>query len=52
MPRFEGYRGGLKKLAAERRVHLRFLPFHLPDDEQASRMVMDLLGDIRGREAL
>ncbi|WP_025681965.1 polysaccharide pyruvyl transferase CsaB [Paenibacillus maysiensis] len=38
---------GLKKLAAGRRVHLRFFPFHLPDDEQASRMVMDLLGDIR-----
>ncbi|MEC0234275.1 polysaccharide pyruvyl transferase CsaB [Paenibacillus kribbensis] len=39
---------GLKKLAAGRRVHLRFFPFHLPDDEQASRMVIDLLGDIRG----
>ena len=38
---------GLKKVASERRVHLRFLPFHLPDDEQASRMVMDLLGDIK-----
>ncbi|WP_225999689.1 polysaccharide pyruvyl transferase CsaB [Paenibacillus sp. BJ-4] len=38
---------GLKKLAAGRRIHLRFLPFHLPDDEQASRMVMDYLGDIR-----
>ncbi|MFK4304099.1 MULTISPECIES: polysaccharide pyruvyl transferase CsaB [unclassified Paenibacillus] len=38
---------GLKKLVAERRVHLRFFPFHLPDDEQASRMVMDLLGDVR-----
>lgn len=39
---------GLKKLAAGRRVHLRFLPFHLPDDEQASRLVLDLVGDIRG----
>jgi polysaccharide pyruvyl transferase CsaB len=39
---------GLKRLTAQRRVHLRFLPFHLPDDEQASRMVMDQLGDIRG----
>ncbi|AUS28917.1 MULTISPECIES: polysaccharide pyruvyl transferase CsaB [Paenibacillus] len=43
---------GLKRLAAERRVHLRFLPFHLPDDVQASRMVMDLLGDIRGTGSL
>ncbi|GGH64557.1 hypothetical protein GCM10008014_43060 [Paenibacillus silvae] len=37
---------GLKKLAARKAVHLRFLPFHLPDDVQASRFIMEMLGDI------
>ncbi|PZT56923.1 polysaccharide pyruvyl transferase CsaB [Paenibacillus silvae] len=37
---------GLKKLAAKKAVHLRFMPFHLPDDVQASRFIMEMLGDI------
>ncbi|WP_426333586.1 polysaccharide pyruvyl transferase CsaB [Paenibacillus silvae] len=37
---------GLKKLAARKAVHLRFMPFHLPDDVQASRFIMEMLGDI------
>ncbi|WP_427052082.1 polysaccharide pyruvyl transferase CsaB [Paenibacillus sp. TC-CSREp1] len=37
---------GLKKLAARKAVHLRFMPFHLPDDVQASRFIMEMLDDI------
>ncbi|WP_440113536.1 polysaccharide pyruvyl transferase CsaB [Paenibacillus sp. QZ-Y1] len=37
---------GLKKLCAKKAVHLRFLPFHLPNDEQASRFIMEMLGDV------
>lgn len=37
---------GLRKLGAERAVHLRFLPFHLPEDVEASRFVCEQLGDI------
>ncbi|KOY14677.1 polysaccharide pyruvyl transferase CsaB [Paenibacillus xylanivorans] len=37
---------GLKKLCSKKAVHLRFMPFHLPDDEQASRFVMEMLGDL------
>ncbi|MCK6075704.1 polysaccharide pyruvyl transferase CsaB [Paenibacillus silvae] len=37
---------GLKKLATKKAVHLRFMPFHLPDDVQASRFIMEMLGDI------
>ncbi|MFM9281944.1 polysaccharide pyruvyl transferase CsaB [Paenibacillus jiagnxiensis] len=37
---------GLRKLSAERPVHLRFLPFHLPDDVQASQYVLEQLGDV------
>ncbi|UPK43497.1 polysaccharide pyruvyl transferase CsaB [Paenibacillus pabuli] len=37
---------GLKKLCSKKAVHLRFLPFHLPLDEQASRFVMEMLGDL------
>ncbi|MBB6021671.1 polysaccharide pyruvyl transferase CsaB [Paenibacillus sp. JGP012] len=40
---------GLKKLAARKAVHLRFMPFHLPDDVQASRFIMEMLGDITGK---
>lgn len=34
----------LKAVQASRDVILRFLPFHLPTDEEASRYVMELLG--------
>ncbi|MGC5774402.1 polysaccharide pyruvyl transferase CsaB [Paenibacillus pabuli] len=37
---------GLKKLCSHKAVHLRFMPFHLPGDEQASRFVMEMLGDL------
>ncbi|WFA84683.1 polysaccharide pyruvyl transferase CsaB [Paenibacillus amylolyticus] len=40
---------GLKKLCSKRAVHLRFLPFHLPVDEQASRFLMELLGDVTSK---
>lgn len=40
---------GLKKLCSKRAVHLRFLPFHLPIDEQASRFLMELLGDVTSK---
>lgn len=37
---------GLRLLCQSRPVHLRFLPFHLPSDEEASQYVMDRLGDV------
>lgn len=37
---------GLRKLSAGRPVHLRFLPFHLPDDVDASQYVLEQLGDV------
>ena len=40
---------GLKKLAAKKAVHLRFMPFHLPDDVQASRFIMEMIGDVTGK---
>lgn len=40
---------GLKKLAAKKAVHLRFMPFHLPDDVQASRFIMEMLGDVTSK---
>ncbi|MDT0124422.1 polysaccharide pyruvyl transferase CsaB [Paenibacillus sp. RRE4] len=40
---------GLKKLVAKKAVHLRFMPFHLPDDVQASRFIMEMLGDVTGK---
>jgi polysaccharide pyruvyl transferase CsaB len=36
----------LQQLARQRSVHLRFLPFHLPEDEQASAYVIERIGDI------
>ncbi|MEW4372152.1 polysaccharide pyruvyl transferase CsaB [Paenibacillus kandeliae] len=42
----DGIADGLKKLASTRPVHLRFLPFHLPEDEQASAYVVQRIGDI------
>ncbi|MGG3284529.1 polysaccharide pyruvyl transferase CsaB [Paenibacillus solani] len=37
---------GLKTLAEQRAVHLRFLPFHQPDDLEASQYIANALGDI------
>ncbi|RAR39799.1 polysaccharide pyruvyl transferase CsaB [Paenibacillus sp. MDMC362] len=37
---------GLKALAAQRPVHLRFLPFHQPDDLEASQFIASGIGDI------
>lgn len=37
---------GLKALAGQRPVHLRFLPFHQPDDIEASQFIADAMGDI------
>ena len=37
---------GLKALAEQRPVQLRFLPFHQPDDIEASQFIADAMGDI------
>lgn len=37
---------GLRQVCSEQPVHLRFLPFHLPDDEKASQDIIGQLGDI------
>lgn len=37
---------GLKALAGQRPVHLRFLPFHQPDDSEASQFIADAMGDV------
>ncbi|MCM3174130.1 polysaccharide pyruvyl transferase CsaB [Paenibacillus sp. MER 99-2] len=40
---------GLKKLCVHKAVHLRFMPFHLPKDQEASRFVMELMGDVSSK---
>lgn len=42
----DGLARALTMLCAERAVHLRFLPFHLPSDEEASRYVIERLGNV------
>ena len=42
----DGIAEALQQLARQRKVHLRFLPFHLPEDEQASAYVTDRIGDV------
>ncbi|MFD1776721.1 polysaccharide pyruvyl transferase CsaB [Paenibacillus rhizophilus] len=37
---------GLRQVCRTLPVHLRFLPFHLPSDTEASKYCMDRLGDI------
>ncbi|MEK4981498.1 polysaccharide pyruvyl transferase CsaB [Bacillus sp. FSL K6-6540] len=37
---------GLKALAEQRPVHLRFLPFHQPDDIEASQFIADAIGNV------
>lgn len=39
---------GLKKLAEQRKVHIRLLPFHLPADEEASAYVKKKIGHLNG----
>ena len=39
---------GLAQLAKQKAVHLRFLPFHLPSDEEASRYCIEKIGDLAG----
>lgn len=36
----------LREIGSSRPVHLRFLPFHQPDDLEASRYIEQLMGDI------
>ncbi|WP_270166263.1 polysaccharide pyruvyl transferase CsaB [Paenibacillus sp. SYP-B4298] len=42
---------GLSQLASERDVRLRFLPFHTPDDIEASQYVLERLGELTGSSA-
>lgn len=37
---------GLKKLCEAQAVHIRFLPFYAPDDAEASRLVIEHMGDV------
>lgn len=37
---------GLKELCQQMPVHIRFLPFHLPGDEEASRFVIERIGNV------
>lgn len=39
---------GVAALARQHPVHLRFLPFHLPSDEEASRFCAERIGDLAG----
>ncbi|AOZ93218.1 polysaccharide pyruvyl transferase CsaB [Paenibacillus crassostreae] len=38
---------GLQQVMSHQPLHLRFLPFHLPSDVEASQFMIDLLGDTR-----
>ncbi|MDU4697738.1 MAG: polysaccharide pyruvyl transferase CsaB [Paenibacillus sp.] len=40
---------GLSLLCRRKPVHIRFLPFHLPSDVEASRFVMERLGNVAER---
>lgn len=37
---------GLASLCRRKPVHIRFLPFHVPGDDEASRFVMERLGNV------
>lgn len=39
---------GLRLLSLRTPVHIRFLPFHFPGDDEVSRYVMGLIGDVKG----
>lgn len=40
---------GLSLLCRRKPVHIRFLPFHVPGDDEASRFVMERLGNVAER---
>ncbi|EOS54139.1 polysaccharide pyruvyl transferase CsaB [Paenibacillus barengoltzii] len=40
---------GLSLLCRRKPVHIRFLPFHFPGDDEASRFVMERLGNVAER---
>ncbi|WP_322924000.1 polysaccharide pyruvyl transferase CsaB [Paenibacillus campi] len=42
----DGIAAALQQLVRQRRVQLRFLPFHLPEDEQASAYVIERIGEL------
>lgn len=42
----DGLAKALHKIAERRSVTLRFLPFHLPDDTEASRYIMERIGSM------
>ncbi|BFH65586.1 polysaccharide pyruvyl transferase CsaB [Paenibacillus azoreducens] len=42
----QGIAEGLRKVCQKQPVHLRFLPFHFPDDEKASQEIIQNLGDL------
>ncbi|MCJ8012777.1 polysaccharide pyruvyl transferase CsaB [Paenibacillus sp. KQZ6P-2] len=42
----KGIAEGLRALCEKQAVHLRFLPFHFPDDEKASQEIIQQLGDV------
>lgn len=44
----DGLVESLRIIAEQRPVNIRFLPFHLPDDVEASRYVMDRIGALPG----
>ncbi|TNJ64738.1 polysaccharide pyruvyl transferase CsaB [Paenibacillus hemerocallicola] len=44
----DGLAESLRTIAEQRPVKIRFLPFHLPDDVEASRYVMDRIGTMPG----
>ncbi|MDO3412101.1 polysaccharide pyruvyl transferase CsaB [Saccharibacillus sp. CPCC 101409] len=42
-----GIADGLRQLAQRREVNFCFLPFHLPDDEEATNYVIERMGDVK-----
>jgi len=48
----DGLARAIRQIAESRPVTVRFLPFHLPDDAEASRYVIDRLGSLPGASAI
>ncbi|MBD2863617.1 polysaccharide pyruvyl transferase CsaB [Paenibacillus oceani] len=48
----DGLARTIRQIAESRPVTIRFLPFHLPDDAEASRYVIDRLGSLPGTSAI
>ncbi|WP_438351987.1 polysaccharide pyruvyl transferase CsaB [Paenibacillus sp. FA6] len=40
---------GLQQVMTRQPLHVRFLPFHLPSDVEASQFMIDLLGDVASK---